>query len=483
MAPSVAALRSRGTEVGLLVSLVVRPTRDEAVAAAEATIHRLGSRPRQTHQAFRQKSDSVAFTSMLGLAEATESPWLTPYLWTGAVPYLGAPAVAIVGSPEGVADALWEYRDAGVSQFLFMGWPDAEEMEGFARDVLPAVRRTRRRQRPEFHERRLRPRPTPRVRNGAGVCGTVPGRRTRCPSRHAVFQCRRGREMSGGDIVQDGRTTLATNSLRFHWRMLQGGETAGVPRGTQNRLVEFSLPELKPQAEFCRRALAAGIDSLLVDFGYAKADPILLSAALGMLVDDITFIIAHRSGLTSPVAFVQQLNTLSALIEGRFSLNIVAGHSPDEQRAYGDFLDHDARYARTDEFLAICHAFWRGERDVSFSGVHYRIEKSNINTPFVSAGRRHPEIYIAGNSEPARQLALSRGTCWMRLGDTAENVARDAATVLDRGIEVGLRMSVIARQRASRPSRPPASWSSGWGRTIRSGRSRGVSSTGATPSQ
>jgi alkanesulfonate monooxygenase len=251
--------------------------------------------------------------------------------------------------------------------------------------------------------------------------------------------------MSGGDIVQNGRTTLATNLLRFHWRMLQGGETAGVPRGTQNRLVEFSLPELKPQAEFCRRALAAGIDSLLVDFGYAKADPILLSAALGMLVDDITFIIAHRSGLTSPVAFVQQLNTLSALIEGRFSLNIVAGHSPDEQRAYGDFLDHDARYARTDEFLAICHAFWRGERDVSFTGVHYRIEKSNINTPFVSAGRRHPEIYIAGNSEPARQLALSRGTCWMRLGDTAENVARDAATVLEHGIEVGLRMSVIAR--------------------------------------
>jgi alkanesulfonate monooxygenase len=251
--------------------------------------------------------------------------------------------------------------------------------------------------------------------------------------------------MSGGDIVQNSGTTLATNSLRFHWRMLQGGETAGVPRGTQNRLVEFSLPELKPQAEFCRRALAAGIDSLLVDFGYAKADPILLSAALGMLVDDITFIIAHRSGLTSPVAFVQQLNTLSALIEGRFSLNIVAGHSPDEQRAYGDFLDHDARYARTDEFLAICHAFWRGERDVSFSGVHYRIEKSNINTPFVSAGRRHPEIYIAGNSEPARQLAVSRGTCWMRLGDTAQNVARAVARVLDRGIEVGLRMSIIAR--------------------------------------
>jgi alkanesulfonate monooxygenase len=140
MRPAVEQLTARGTEVGLLVSLVVRPTHKEAVAAAEATLQRLGARPRQTHQAFRQKSDSVAFTSMLGLAETSESPWLTPYLWTGAVPYLGAPAVAIVGSPEEVLGALWEYRDAGVSQFLFMGWPDAEEMEGFARDVLPLVR-------------------------------------------------------------------------------------------------------------------------------------------------------------------------------------------------------------------------------------------------------------------------------------------------------------------------------------------------------
>jgi alkanesulfonate monooxygenase len=233
--------------------------------------------------------------------------------------------------------------------------------------------------------------------------------------------------------------------LRFHWRMLQGGETAGVPRGTQNRLVEIGLPDYAAQVGFCRRAAAAGFDSLLVDFGFAKPDPILLSVALGLAVKDITFIVAFRSGLMSPVTFVQQLNTLSALIGGRFSLNIVAGHSPAEQRAYGDFLDHDRRYERTDEFLAVCHAFWRGERDIDFVGQHYQVEKGNLNTPFVSAARRHPEIYIAGSSKPARRLALSRGTCWMRMGDTAENVGRDAAGVLEHGIELGLRMSIVAR--------------------------------------
>ena len=59
---------------------------------------------------------------------------------------------------------------------------------------------------------------------------------------------------------------------------------------------------------------------------------------------------------------VQQINTLSVLTRGRVSLNIVAGHTPHEQRYYGDFLAHDERYERTDEFLTICRRFWGGRR-------------------------------------------------------------------------------------------------------------------------
>jgi alkanesulfonate monooxygenase len=208
---------------------------------------------------------------------------------------------------------------------------------------------------------------------------------------------------------------------------------------------ETSLPDLGPQAEFCGLARQSGIDSLLVDFGFAKPDPIVLAAALGLATEDVKFIVAYRSGLICPVSFVQQLNTLSALIGGRFSLNIVAGHSPQEQRSYGDHLAHDERYARTEEFLAICHAFWRGEKDIDFEGRYYRIEKGNLGTPFVSDDRRHPEIFIAGNSEAARRLAITQGTCWMRLGDTVEEVRRSAESIRGDGVELGLRMSVIVR--------------------------------------
>ncbi|HKP71408.1 MAG TPA: LLM class flavin-dependent oxidoreductase [Pyrinomonadaceae bacterium] len=232
--------------------------------------------------------------------------------------------------------------------------------------------------------------------------------------------------------------------LRFHWRLPHGGETSGATRAAQSRR-EIGLPDLAAQVDFCRHAERCGIDSLLTDFGRAKPDSILLATALGLATEKIKFIVAYRSGLLAPTSFVQQLNTLSALINGRFSLNIVAGYSPEEQRAYGDFLSHDERYERTDEFLAVCQAFWRGEGKVNFEGKYYRVENGELNTPFVSSERRSPEIFIGGSSQAAEELAVRRGSCWMRLADTPENLQSSVAPVLAKGVEVGLRLSIISR--------------------------------------
>jgi alkanesulfonate monooxygenase len=140
MAPRIAHLRAQGIEVGLLVSQIARPTRDEALAAAQALLESAGEGARAVHQEFFRRSDSVAFTSTGRRAAEAESAWLTPTLWSGAVPYLGAPAIAFVGSAEEVAETILEYQRIGVSQFLFMGWPDDQAMTYFGREVLPRVR-------------------------------------------------------------------------------------------------------------------------------------------------------------------------------------------------------------------------------------------------------------------------------------------------------------------------------------------------------
>jgi alkanesulfonate monooxygenase len=82
---------------------------------------------------------------------------------------------------------------------------------------------------------------------------------------------------------------------------------------------------------------------------------------------------------------------------------------------------------------------------VNYSGRHYRIEKGALKTPFVSPDRKFPEIIVGGGSTGAQQLALRQGTCWMQLADAPEKIRETASAVLAQGIEVGLRLCIIAR--------------------------------------
>src|SRR5678816_662749 len=195
-------------------------------------------------------------------------------------------------------------------------------------------------------------------------------------------------------------------SLKFHWMLPKGGEVAldgqQSPREAARYRIESmqsSSPAVRPDltgwTHFARHAEDAGIDSVLISFSRYEPDPFLVACALGQAVDKLGFIIAYRSGLMQPTTFVQQMNTVSALVQGRVSFNIVAGSSSEEQRGYGDYLSHDERYERAEEFLAVCNAFWgtNGNGDVDFAGKHYRVEQGKLATPFVSADRKSPEIY------------------------------------------------------------------------------------------
>jgi alkanesulfonate monooxygenase len=203
------------------------------------------------------------------------------------------------------------------------------------------------------------------------------------------------------------------------------------------------MVDLNAHLEFCRAAEDCNIESLLTAVGFHRPDPIALAAALGVLTKKIKFMVACRSGLISPTAFVQQVNTISVLTQGRICLNIVGGHTPEEQRYYGDFLTHDDRYERTDEFLAICRGFWSGLPEVNFQGKYFQIEKGRLNTPF-SYGQG-PEIYVGGASPKAVELAVKHASCFWTLPAGPNELFPRIRHVLDAGVEVGLLVSLIAR--------------------------------------
>jgi len=170
----------------------------------------------------------------------------------------------------------------------------------------------------------------------------------------------------------------------------------------------------------------------------------LLSIVIGLRTEKMKFMVACRSGLQSPTYFVQQVNTLSAILDGRVCVNVVSGHTPHELGYYGDVLDHDQRYQRTHEFLAICRLLWNGAC-VDFEGTYYRVESGNVRIPFSQGKTSGPEIFIGGNSDQALELALAHGDCLWRFPDTASRLRPWCERLQNRNVDAGLLVSLIVR--------------------------------------
>lgn len=240
-------------------------------------------------------------------------------------------------------------------------------------------------------------------------------------------------------------------SLRFHWMFPKGGEVGMKTAQETSRVLTTkslspaALPDMEGWVKFARSAEDAGIESVLLSFSRYEPDTILIACAIGRATTRLKSIVAYRMGLMQPTTFVQQLNTLSGLIGGRVALNVVAGSSMAEQRGYGDFLEHDERYARADEFLKVCNTFWANNGEVNFDGKYCHIEGGKISTPFVAPDRTSPEIYVSGHSEQAMALAISRGSCYLRLIDTPEKLEPVVARFRQSGVAVCLRLCVICR--------------------------------------
>ncbi len=230
--------------------------------------------------------------------------------------------------------------------------------------------------------------------------------------------------------------------LRFHWSLSGVGKNF---QGAKARGATEGLAEQPLLIEFAQKAEAIGIESLLMAFGFHRPDPMLLSMPLAAATERIKFLVACRPGICSPTFFVQQVNTVSALTGGRIALNFVAGHTPKELGYYGDFLPHDERYQRANEFLAIARALWERNAPVDFEGRYYKIVEAILTTPFVSTERSLPELYLGGSSAQAEELAIQHADCLFLIPDAPEVMEPKVRRLIENGTEVALLVSIIAR--------------------------------------
>lgn len=128
----------RVPSVTMRVHLVVRPTEDEARAAAAELVSRVDPRVRETIR--KQRPDAASQRAYQNELATSEDLYVAPNLWAGVGTGRFGAATALVGSPEQVADRLAEYHDAGVSGFILSGYPKLAECERFGALLTPVLR-------------------------------------------------------------------------------------------------------------------------------------------------------------------------------------------------------------------------------------------------------------------------------------------------------------------------------------------------------
>ncbi|MCQ4079278.1 LLM class flavin-dependent oxidoreductase [Streptomyces sp. RB6PN25] len=239
-------------------------------------------------------------------------------------------------------------------------------------------------------------------------------------------------------------------SLTFHWFLPTNGDSRhvvggghGVPTGAAGGQRHATLAYL---AQIGRAAEQLGFVGALTPTGAWCEDAWLTTAMLSRETERLKFLVAFRPGFVVPTLAAQMAATFQRHTQGRLLLNVVTGGESHEQRAYGDFLDKDARYARTDEFLQIVRQLWEG-KSVDFSGTHLSVEQAQLSR----LPEPVPPIYFGGSSPAAGEVAARRSDVYLTWGEPPEQVAAKVAWIRElaqrhgRNVRFGIRLHVISR--------------------------------------
>ena len=137
-----------------------------------------------------------------------------------------------------------------------------------------------------------------------------------------------------------------------------------------------------------------------------------LAPAVAAVTERLELMLAVRPNYHSPSLTAKALSTLDTIAPGRISLNVVSSWWKDEAAQYGAPFDvHDARYARTQEWLDVVSRLLR-EDTVTHPGPLYQLDAAVLEPkpsrrPARLHGRRVAEGQ-GGHRRPGRCVCHAR---------------------------------------------------------------------------
>jgi alkanesulfonate monooxygenase len=189
----------------------------------------------------------------------------------------------------------------------------------------------------------------------------------------------------------------------------------------------------------------AGFDRILVPYQSTSPDALLTVAYAAGVTKRVNFMLAHRPGFVAPTLAARQIATLDQLSGGRLAVHFISGGSDAEQRRDGDYLSHDDRYARTDEYLHILRRVWTEAAPFDHHGRFYRFEQAYSDVRTKQAP--HVPIYFGGASAPAIEVAGKHADVYALWGESKEQVREQVTRVRAEAAKHGrsVRFSVSFR--------------------------------------
>jgi alkanesulfonate monooxygenase len=188
-------------------------------------------------------------------------------------------------------------------------------------------------------------------------------------------------------------------------------------------------PNLQYISQIARASEEGGFQTLLLPVGTFCLDGWVATSFIAGQTSTLRFLVALRPGFVSPTVAARQASTFDYLSGGRLSINIVTGGSPQEQARDGDFLEHDVRYRRTREYIRLTKRYFT-EANVNHEGEFYRVEGANIFPRPVQ--NPHPPFFIAGESEPGKEVIADEAQVYMTWGGPVEDLRQKLEDVRSR---------------------------------------------------
>src|ERR671921_1557333 len=169
-----------------------------------------------------------------------------------------------------------------------------------------------------------------------------------------------------------------------------------------------------------------------------------LAPAVAAVTERLELMLAVRPNYHSPSLTAKALSTLDSIAPGRISLNVVSSWWKDEAAQYGAPFDvHDARYARTEEWLTVLSRLLT-EDTVTHSGALYELQGC-VMEPKPSV---LPTVYIGGESPKAKQVIAAHGGAYVMHGDAPDVIAAKIADMdarTDKDFSYGVSGYVVVR--------------------------------------